>query len=259
MQSKEFKPQYDPERKTFSEALRNSDFNLLDDETKSYFLSRYVAADRRMVELGQADVVWDGNIPIEKLINNEVVAKTERGEVVGKAITFGKIDDGGVVKRTVLVHVPSSGSVYEVFGRNVRLAEAEDLTRMRTEITMAQRLVVANRNVEEMVKAKRSKRVNGSHLVDRMMSVVKQRKLAVDDKAGYHKIFGNEKGVCVYLAKKGGRADLSGFCVEHPAVIPLSEEEAKAKHLGKVRGQVDFNRPDELVMEAWDVVLGRLG
>lgn len=242
-----------------AKALRDSDFHYLDDETRSRILTKDVTYDRIMFERGETRVVWDGPVPEEQLINREVAAQTEKGEVVGKAIYFGKVEDAGVFKRTVLVHVPSSGSVYEVVGRNVRLATDDDRTRMHTEIKMAGKLQAANTRAEEMVKAKRAKRVVGSHLVDAMMLKVKERKLAVDDKAGYHKIFGDAKGVCVYLAKKGGRADLSGFCVEDPAVISLTAEEARAKHLGKVRGQIDFDRDDQAIMRAWDAILERLG
>jgi len=40
------------------------------------------------------------------------------------------------------------------------------------------------------------------------------------------------------VAKRGSRLDLSGFCITHPAVKAISEAEAKARRIGKVRGQV---------------------
>lgn len=242
------------------EALRDAQFHDLDYETKAKLLKGWVAVDHRMRQNGQDRPVWDGNFPMVDLLNNEVVIKTDKGEQVGKAIYSLPVEDtDGVVKQGLLVHIPSSGSIYIVPGRNVRPATNEDRQTMQRHITYAKILSGSNESIEVITKEKRSRRVAGTHLLSEMMSRVSDRKLVVEDKSGFHKIFGNKKGICVYLAIKGGRADLSGFCIDHPAVKPLSEQEAKEKHLGKVRGQIDFNRDDKTVLEGWNIVLDALG
>lgn len=62
----------------------------------------------------------------------------------------------------------------------------------------------------------------------------------------------------VYLAKRGGRVDLSGFTVECAGVKQISEQEAKDKHLGKVRGTLDFEQADAVVLSAFTAVLENL-
>lgn len=240
----------------FQEAVAEN-FDNLDPEVRSRILRDEVISDREMRDAGQERV--DPNGYDLSIIGKDVVAKTAKGEVVGRAIHFGKVRDvDGVYKRTVLVHVPSSGSIYAALPSDVRPAAAEDRERMQAEITMAQKLRhVAERVVGE-TKERRAKVVRGSHLVDEMLATAVARGLPTDDKSGFVMI-GGPKGPRVYLAKKGGRADLSCFCIAHPGVREISEEEAREKHLGKVRGQIDFDRPDADVMEAWSAVLDALG
>lgn len=236
--------------------LEVSDFHTLDDETRSYILTKNISSDKDMRDRGQEAPVWDGPVPEDQVINHEVAARTEKGTIVGKAIYFGKIpDSSGVYKRSVYVYVPSSGSVWEVDSKNIRMATKEDFVRMTDEVKMARTLEAVDEKVKELIKTKRTKRVVGSHLIDDMLTTAKGMGLVIEDKSGFHKIFGNKKGVCVYLAKNGGRADLSNFCIDHHAVVGISQEEAKARHIGKVRGQVDFSRPTQDILNAWEAIL----
>ena len=61
----------------------------------------------------------------------------------------------------------------------------------------------------------------------------------------------------VYVArtKRIGRAYLCGFTIGHPAALPISEQEAKELKLGRVRGQLDFSRPEEEVLDALQIAL----
>lgn len=245
---------------TLARSMYESDFRSLDPETQTRVLSSWVDASRQMQEAGQRAPVWECSIPEVEVINHEITAKTEVGEIVGKAVYFGIVRDvDGVFKRTVIVHVPSSGSIFSVPSRNVRLAGADDHDRLRNEMRMASALAASTSTVAQIVRTRRQARVGGSHLLEPMLDAARSKGLVIDDKSGFHKIFGNRKKVCVYLSKKGGRADLSGFCIDDPAVVPMSAEEAKEKHLGKVRGQVDFSADDRLVVAAWDRILVELG
>lgn len=237
--------------------LANSEYHNLDVEIRTKFALDYVRNDWTMRHNGQKKIVWDGNVTEAEVMDQEVVVQTEKGEQVGKAIYFGSVQDfDGVFRRTVIVKVPSSGSVFEAPGRCVRLATDDDKQRMRDEVKMASRLEKANGLVEESTKERRAKRVVGSHLVESMLSVAKSMPSLMFSETGeFHKIVGPTKGKVVYLSRKGGRVDLSGFCVDHEAIIPISEEQARARHIGKVRGQFDFERSDEAILAAWRKVL----
>lgn len=123
---------------------------------------------------------------------------------------------------------------------------------------LAESLVAAGQIVEKQVKVRREREVKGSHLLDPMLSLVKSRSFTVVEKSGFHKITGKAKGRAVYLAVKGGRVDLNGFSLAADAVTQISEEDAKAKHLGKVRGTIDFTKDDASVTEAFTAGLDEL-
>jgi len=50
----------------------------------------------------------------------------------------------------------------------------------------------------------------------------------------------------------------SGFNLDLPGIKQISETEAKEKHLGKVRGQIDFSQADEVVLETFSAALKKL-
>lgn len=64
----------------------------------------------------------------------------------------------------------------------------------------------------------------------------------------------------VYIAKtkEVGRVDISGYEPKAPGVIPLTKDEAKAKRIGNVRGQLDFTKPSTEVMANLALVLKEL-
>lgn len=84
--------------------------------------------------------------------------------------------------------------------------------------------------------------------------------LEIQEQSAYFKIYRDQKAI--YVAKNKGalaRIDLAGFDLDHPAVKTLTEEEAKAKRLGKVRGQVFPKTEDaDLVLDAVRSAIERL-
>lgn len=131
-------------------------------------------------------------------------------------------------------------------------AESTDTTEM------ASKLKAAGKKAETQKAQRRERQVKGSHLLGALTDKAKASGLTVEDKSGFLKITGATKGRTVYVAKKGGRVDLSGFTVEAPAVKQISEADAREKHLGKVRGQLDFNASDADVLSAYDAALSQL-
>ena len=128
-----------------------------------------------------------------------------------------------------------------------------------SEADMGKKLAKAGKLAEEQKAARRERVVKGSHLLGALQERIQGKGLATDDKIAYIKVTkSGVKGKAIYIAKKGGRTDLSGFTVEHPAVIQLTAEEAQKKHLGRVRGQLDFDQSDESVLAAYEQALDTL-
>jgi hypothetical protein len=111
----------------------------------------------------------------------------------------------------------------------------------------------------EIQKTERTARVvKGSHLNSTMKTLVSEQQLEVKEMSGFLKVNGGVKKKNLYIAKKGGCVDFSGFTVESDAVTQISEAEAKAKHLGKVRGRLNFEKSDKEVLEAFSAALKSL-
>jgi hypothetical protein len=123
---------------------------------------------------------------------------------------------------------------------------------------MAEKLAAAGEKAEAQKNTRRERVVKGSHLLPALTEQAKAAGLTIEDKSGFLKVNGGVKGKNVYIAKKGGRVDLSGFTVEAAAVKQISEQDAREKHLGKVRGQLDFNKSDDEVLSAFSSALTAL-
>ena len=121
--------------------------------------------------------------------------------------------------------------------------------------TLRERLEAAGKKVVEQKAARRERTVKGSHLNTKFIELAQAQGLTVDEMSGFVKLTGSDKSKRVLIAKKGGRVDLSGFTVELGAVRQISETEAREKHLGKVRGQLDFEKTDEEVLSAFTAAL----
>ena len=137
-------------------------------------------------------------------------------------------------------------------------------TETKTEATategqsMGEKLQNAGKKAEKAQAARRERTVKGAHLLKDLTDPKVLAGLTTVDKSGFTLVTGVAKGRKVYIAKKGGRVDLSGFSVEADAVIQISEEDARQKHLGKVRGMIDFDKSDDAVKAAFSAALEKL-
>lgn len=125
--------------------------------------------------------------------------------------------------------------------------------------TLRERLEAAGKKVVEQKAARRERTVKGSHLNQKFIELATAQGLTVDEMSGFVKLTGPDKRKRLLIAKKGGRVDLSGFTVELDAVRQISETEAREKHLGKVRGQLDFEKTDDEVLAAFTAALTVVG
>lgn len=131
---------------------------------------------------------------------------------------------------------------------------------MTTENTneMAEKLAAAGKKAESQKKARQERVVKGSHLLDKLKEMATASAGAPDEMNGFLKFNSPDKKKRVLIAKKGGRVDLSGFTIEADAIRQISEQEARDKHLGKVRAQLDFGRADDEVLSAFSAALAKL-
>lgn len=123
---------------------------------------------------------------------------------------------------------------------------------------MAEKLVNAGKKAEAQKTERRERQVAGAHLLETLRTRAQSRGYTITEQSGYLKVTSAVKGKQVYIAKKGGKVNFAGFTVELPGVTQITEEQAKAKHLGKVRGTLDFSQSDELVLAAYDAALDSL-
>ena len=120
---------------------------------------------------------------------------------------------------------------------------------------LAEKLADAGKKAEAQKSERRERVVKGSHLLPQLRTLAEAAGMQIEEKSGFLKINAGVKGKNVYVAKKGGRVDLSGFTLEDAAVTQISETEAQEKHLGKVRGQLNFEMTDEQVLAAYSASL----
>lgn len=126
------------------------------------------------------------------------------------------------------------------------------------ETTMTEKLQAAGEKAEKQKAERQARVVKGSHLLAPMLERATAAGCTSEDMSGFTKLTLASKSKRILLAKKGGRVDLSGFTVDQPGVKQISAEEAKAKHLGKVRAMLDFDKSDEEVLAAFDAALVEL-
>lgn len=113
---------------------------------------------------------------------------------------------------------------------------------------LKEKLEKAGKEAEKQKAEKQARTVKGAHLKEQVEALVTQSGLEVVKNTGFLKVVGKENKLKLLVAIKGGRIDLSGFTIESPAVTQVTEDEAKAKHLGKVRGFVNFDASDDEVL-----------
>ena len=139
------------------------------------------------------------------------------------------------------------------------MSNENETTNENTDTNMVKKLTDAGKKAEEQKAQRRQRVVKGSHLLPQLLQNAQTVDgLVVKDNSGFHKITGSAKGRSIYIAKKGGRVDLSGFTLDSEAVKQISEEEAKDKHLGKVRGQLNFDSDDETILSTYTKALASL-
>lgn len=211
---------------------------------------------------GDVKPTWKGPVPETKILGADVVIPTEHGERRGRVVCFGVIHMGGDDwERSVIVHVPSSGTQHEGPGSATRLATTEDSERIQCELEMAGKLAeaadAAQRGAASPSHEKPRKRgQRDPKLVEMMIAAAKNSNnvKGVEEGATNFKVIGIDPTRRIYLFKSQLRVDLSGFSVDHVGIRKISDDEARDMHLGKVRGQLLFEDRDS-AMSAFEAAL----
>lgn len=249
---------------SFSARL-SQELSVLDWATRNEMLLNIGRQELRMKASGRERPTWNGPLPEAKMLGADVVIPTDQGERRGRVICFGVAYMGGEEwERSVIIHVPSSGTQHEGPGSSARLATPEDSERIRGELTMAARLAEASDAAQRGVAtpAPEKPRRRGQRdpkLVEEMVAKAKASNSvkAVEEGGTNFKIVGLDPSKRIYLFKSQLRVDLSGFTVDHVGVRKISDEEARDMHLGKVRGQFTFEDRNA-ALEAFDLALTSL-
>lgn len=193
---------------------------------------------------------WRGPIPEEQMLGADVVIPTDQGERRGRVIFFGVLPAGtGAWERSVVVHVPASGTQHESPASASRLASLEEAERIQREMGMAGRLREAADAVERGRQAaldpnrekQRRRNFKDPRLIESLMERARASAAMVTDSPTNYKLTCKQNDRRIYVFKSQLRVDISGFSVSHPGIRTLTEEEARDMHLGKVRGQLLFD------------------
>lgn len=86
---------------------------------------------------------------------------------------------------------------------------------------------------------------------EKLLGIVEELGLQAEPMAAFYKVAVGGRAVYIAKSKKVARVDLSGFDIKHPAVTRITEAEAKELKLGKVRGQINFDKTEDRVLEAF--------
>lgn len=218
---------------------------VLPERDRAELLTRVGRQELRMRSDGQDRPVWKGPAPVTHILGADVVVPTEQGDRRGRVICFGVVNMGCEYERSVVVHVPASGTQHEAPGSTARLASPEDSLRIRNEIEMASRLAAASTSVarEPEAKSQRKRGQRDPKLIEEMVALANASPnvRSVEEGGANYKVTGIDPGKRLYVFRTQLRVDVSGFSFQHPGLREISDQEARDMHLGKVRGQVLFD------------------
>lgn len=252
-----------PQVDNFSSRLAK-ELEALNWQDRNDLLVRIGKMELKMRQLGQERPVWKGPVSEMQLLGADVVVPTEQGDRRGRVICFGLVFSNSQFERSVVVHVPSSGTQHEVAGSYARLASPEDSERIKNELAMAARLAEAASAVQRgptpIAIAKTKKRgQKDPRLIERMLAAASSSPnvRTVEEAAANHKITGSDVSKRLYVFKNQLRVDVSGFSFDHPGMRRISDDEARDMHLGKVRGQLLFDDREQ-AFKAFEMALENL-
>lgn len=138
-------------------------------------------------------------------------------------------------------------------------AAADNQHKEQSMSDLKQKLEAAGKKAVEQREEKRARTIKGSHLVPQLVELAKAAECDIRSDKSFHVIVGKAgKALRVSVAQRGGVVYLVGFSIAHPAVKEITEESARARHIGRARGEFDFETGDEAIVEAFKAALERI-
>jgi PHD/YefM family antitoxin component YafN of YafNO toxin-antitoxin module len=216
----------------------------------------WVKMDTARRSAGSPAIVWSADFDLPGIGDDIVVSSAN--DFIATVIDYGIKLVGDDFHRAVWIK-NNKAEVVKLAAEEFKLMTEEDRDRIEKQnAEFKKRLIGAGKKVERNRKERRQKQVQGSHLLEQMMALIQARGLVIDEKSSFYQVTGNVKGLKVYVAIKGGRVDTSGFSFEHPGLELITEEQARNRHIGKVRGTINFHVGDENAMAAYEEALSFL-
>lgn len=91
--------------------------------------------------------------------------------------------------------------------------------------------------------------------IEKLKAIVDAHGLKMEPMSAFYKVEAGGRRMYVTRTKRVSRVDLSGFHFTHPAVVTLDDDDRREKRMGRVEAQLDFNRKEEQVLEAFHTAL----
>ena len=91
--------------------------------------------------------------------------------------------------------------------------------------------------------------------VVRFIEAADRAELQVQELKGWFKVQAVPGGPAVYAVRRKrflGRVDFSGFCLDHPAAKPIPPDLAHDLRLGRVRGTLRLDAPEDEIIDLLD-------
>jgi len=174
-----------------------------------------------------APYMFEETVVPSELYGSSVIVSTEHGQMIGTLLADTYMNGGAMaVVRAAVVYIPSSGSIVQTPLTQVRSATSEEAGALDESVRMS---VKVRESEQKIVQESRIK--SKGDFIEGLL-----QGLPYQEVGGFYRVDGPAKRT-LYLSKNARRIDLTGFCIDHPLVNPISEEQAKVRKLGRVRGQ----------------------
>lgn len=120
------------------------------------------------------------------------------------------------------------------------------------------RLAKAVAKQEERRRQNRFRRIKGLHLLEKLPDLARELGFDVEEMSVFFKIKGRAKDRAIYVSRRGSNVALAGFSIDGPAFAKVPEEEARRRHLGRVKARLSLTLPDDEVLAAYRAALMEL-
>lgn len=175
-----------------------------------------------------------------------VSVMTDKGRIVGP---LHHIDETS--GRAFVNHI-SSGSVVSGPVQSVRPASDDEKQVADAHVTWARVMTESQSKISDALSS-----VENARRAEKLLDMARSMGMSVREAGCFYKISDPGAHGSIYLSKNCKRIDISDMTVDHHLVREISEDEARARRLGKIRAQAVDIKADELD-DLWKACLKEL-